>query len=497
VRRLAITIVWTVVLGASASVAVAQTDNTPPLVLEHAEDPPYPPLARDARIEGSVELEFQIDPSGGATSVAVVSGHPVLARPAENAVASWRFVRPAAGFALGKIHWTTFQFSFVEHQEPLTDAQAREVAVAYDSYRFVTISRKLSKVRVEGCVDPDDSKSALPGPNTNSSGDYVELSRPRYQVRLYRNGQVEWEGKFGSKVVGITRAAVGSEESAALLEKFSVAKFWLSCRAYSPFFGRDHQAYVAVTAKIGSLEKEIEVRADAGPPWLGELIREIDTVADTHRWRHGEPIDEPLSNITRESWLGKPTRTALMAAAELGNQDEVAALLSSGAIIDQTDASGWTALMYAAAGDGDLEPLLKAGANPNHKDPQGHTPLMAEATGGFMEDVLLEAGADINAQSKAGLTVLMILATSGDPDLISFAIESGADPTLADSENRTATDYLTMTHCNQGPLRDPTTEWGSVEGRSCHMLNEDDVRASLQILSEAVLNHHQRSSRRR
>jgi TonB family protein len=54
-------------------------------------DPVYPPIAKTARIQGSVVLAVEIDKEGAVTSVQVVSGHPMLATAATDAVKQWRY----------------------------------------------------------------------------------------------------------------------------------------------------------------------------------------------------------------------------------------------------------------------------------------------------------------------------------------------------------------------------------------------------------------------
>lgn len=56
-------------------------------------DPQYPPLAKQARISGAVELELTSNPaSGEIEQVTVVSGHPLLVLPAKESAQHWRFV---------------------------------------------------------------------------------------------------------------------------------------------------------------------------------------------------------------------------------------------------------------------------------------------------------------------------------------------------------------------------------------------------------------------
>jgi TonB family protein len=53
--------------------------------------PIYPPLARQARIQDTVVLDIVIDKSGGVQNVEKVSGHPLLAPAAIEAVKQWRY----------------------------------------------------------------------------------------------------------------------------------------------------------------------------------------------------------------------------------------------------------------------------------------------------------------------------------------------------------------------------------------------------------------------
>jgi protein TonB len=53
--------------------------------------PAYPPLARQARIQGAVRLEAVISQDGAIENLKVVSGHPLLVQAALDAVAQWRY----------------------------------------------------------------------------------------------------------------------------------------------------------------------------------------------------------------------------------------------------------------------------------------------------------------------------------------------------------------------------------------------------------------------
>jgi protein TonB len=59
--------------------------------LLHEVKPVYPPLARQARIQGAVELRAIISKSGTIENLVVVRGHPMLSAAAIEAVRQWRY----------------------------------------------------------------------------------------------------------------------------------------------------------------------------------------------------------------------------------------------------------------------------------------------------------------------------------------------------------------------------------------------------------------------
>jgi len=54
-------------------------------------NPTYPPLARQARIQGTVVLQAQISKDGSIENLTLVSGHPMLAPAAIEAVKQWKY----------------------------------------------------------------------------------------------------------------------------------------------------------------------------------------------------------------------------------------------------------------------------------------------------------------------------------------------------------------------------------------------------------------------
>ena len=60
-------------------------------LLVHKVQPSYPPLARQARIQGTVVLQALIGKDGSIQNLHVVSGHPMLTNAALEAVKEWKY----------------------------------------------------------------------------------------------------------------------------------------------------------------------------------------------------------------------------------------------------------------------------------------------------------------------------------------------------------------------------------------------------------------------
>ena len=88
------------------SAVLAQDARTPVKQVR----PPYPTLARQAHISGSVRVEVVIAPNGKVKSASVLGGHPLLAQSALEAAKQWQYA-PAANESS-----TTVVFNFNEYE---------------------------------------------------------------------------------------------------------------------------------------------------------------------------------------------------------------------------------------------------------------------------------------------------------------------------------------------------------------------------------------------
>lgn len=55
--------------------------------------PDYPPIAKQLKVEGTVELAAYVSEEGTVEKVETVSGNPILAKPAQDALKKWKFAK--------------------------------------------------------------------------------------------------------------------------------------------------------------------------------------------------------------------------------------------------------------------------------------------------------------------------------------------------------------------------------------------------------------------
>jgi len=452
--------------------------------LKSAGLPQYPPIARLAKVQGEVKVEFVLNANAEPVSVTAVSGHPLLKGAAEENVKTWRFDLPKDLYRTEWKYDTIFNFKISDDKQPYEDPK---LTVTLDSYRYVEVTTNPpSDKYAHDCPPPGETQP----PPSATTGDFVELSRsgcygtcPSYKVKVAENGDVSWSGGGFVKAIGERHSTIASETAHALLERFRSPAFWALCGGYDASV--TDNPTMQIEARIGGRSKIVWNYADSAPEFEDALEDAVDAAANTHAWRHGDAQTEPLSNIFQDAYMPKPGVTPLMIAAAKANVGGIKELLKSGVYVDAADSSGWTALMYAAASSHSepVELLLASGANPNHKSFNGYTPLMASAISRSFDGDLAQASADVNAKDASGTTVLMILAAEGEGDEVGDALKAGADPTLKDAMGRTALDYVRLASCGKSPV----PEWRDISyGGKCDHLDHDDVRQVTTLLKTAM-----------
>lgn len=80
------------VVGIASAEDVKQVPQSEALsAIVSKESPTYPPIARQMKMEGVVEVKVTISETGRVEESETVSGNPILARAAIDAVRHWKF----------------------------------------------------------------------------------------------------------------------------------------------------------------------------------------------------------------------------------------------------------------------------------------------------------------------------------------------------------------------------------------------------------------------
>lgn len=134
--------------------------------------------------------------------------------------------------------------------------------------------------------------------------------------------------------------------------------------------------------------------------------------------------------------------TVFLAVLDAGDLELVRWLHAKGAVVDEPDVGGRTALSFAAA-NGQLDIaryLVEQGAVADRADVQKRTPLFHAALNDRRDIVvfLLDRGADVNHRDQFGDTPLIVACAKGYGEMAKLLLDRGADPTIPDQEGRTA-----------------------------------------------------------
>jgi hypothetical protein len=304
-----------------------------------------------------------------------------------------------------------------------------------------------------------DCPAAVPPTTSNSvatSTDFVELRRTRcygtcaaYTVRVSGDGSISWSGEAFVETIGRASGAIDSNDARALMQRVADRGFWRLCGKYSRAV-TDAPAFYT-TLSIAGHAKTVQDYAAAAPSWVRDMDFEIDRVADTHQWRHGEPARETFGDdhLVVDAGAPKTGVTRLMKVAAAYPDELPGMLIDKTLNLNVVDSSGWTPLMYGAqAGLAEVVAMLvQAGARVDVRSNEGETALSAAVTSPFKPETkvrtLVGAGADINAADNRGVTPLMLAARHfWMPNLIATMMALGADPSKRDKDGKTAATYL-------------------------------------------------------
>jgi ankyrin repeat protein len=128
---------------------------------------------------------------------------------------------------------------------------------------------------------------------------------------------------------------------------------------------------------------------------------------------------------------------SIATAAREADADAVRKLIETGADVNELEADGSSALLWAVYEQAPdlVSMLLDAGADPNAANHFGITPLLQASRYGDagMIKLLLDGGADLSAATRDGETPLMAASRAGGVEAVKLLLERGADPNATEA----------------------------------------------------------------
>lgn len=287
-------------------------------------------------------------------------------------------------------------------------------------------------------------------------------SCPVYSVEIFADGQVRYVGSQFVQITGERTAVITKGDVEKLVRDFLRIGYFSLKADYETYKNSDgtvemvsDQPTTYISLRIGEREKSIKDYAFA-PKALNDLEREIDRVANTHRWIHGDADDLKKWQFVESDVYQriKPGFTRLMQYAGEGNLKGMEQQHAAGVNVNAADESGWTALMLAAAmcQDKAVGKLLDWGALVDLGDKNGDSALIGAAAAfclpiGAEEQqmhiirLLLQHSANPNGSDRVGESPLMAVTQYGNVGALTLLLTSGARRDLRDEDGKSALDY--------------------------------------------------------
>jgi TonB family protein len=133
---------WGFALAACLFASTISAETAPEPILQSAQMPKYPVIARLARVTGEVDAEFTLSKGGSVESVQIVSGPPLLAGATRDNIQTWKFRLPDPPPDPSRKYATKFLYRFSAHQldgeDP--DGPPLKLTVSVDTYHEVEIT---------------------------------------------------------------------------------------------------------------------------------------------------------------------------------------------------------------------------------------------------------------------------------------------------------------------------------------------------------------------
>jgi len=386
-------------IAQSPRAAPADSHEAAPIPLAEADvhllqrnEPVYPPLAKQARIQGTVHLVLRVDSHGVVAGVVKSSGHPLLRPMAEKTALLYRYRPFEVGGAPAEV--------------------LVEASVAFS-------------------LPPRGLGPHVPFPEVPDLAQVVmEYGDGSVNLRVTGEGAVEYNGIGRVAVAGKHQRHITREEVQHLLQAFRDADFFSLSDDVS--VGATDVGTTTTSIQVGPKKKAVIDDWVDLPPALTAVQEAILKFSHSEQWTKGNADTVPglLAETSDPQARRNLLSQALPGVATYGEAATVADILATGVDLERPGEWGATPLMHAAErGLPDMVAvLLKAGANFRARDKEARSALFFGAGSGNAKvvELLLGAGAGANEDDKYQDTPLMGAAAAGNPDVVRLLLQHGA-----------------------------------------------------------------------
>ncbi|HLY61433.1 MAG TPA: TonB family protein [Terriglobia bacterium] len=255
----------------------------------HKVQPLYPPLAKVAKIEGTVKLRITVEENGEVSDVRVESGNELLAKAAMEAVRQWKYARqPDEVESTVTVNFTLAKETSDEEKLAAVKAQIERARAEQQGEMAEEQNLAIKRMR-----DQEEELAA----KVKASQDTNQVQAREQQIAMMKAQKAELEARIAKAEEELRAARVHTEGTFTPKPVKTVA----------PVYPREAKAAhiqgdVVLQVTLDEEGSVSDVEIESGPPALAKSA--IDAV---RQWQFSKPFQAPVTTtVTINFTLADP-----------------------------------------------------------------------------------------------------------------------------------------------------------------------------------------------
>lgn len=247
-------------------------------------EPVYPPLAKTARVGGTVVVEVTVDEAGKVISARAISGHPLLKHAAETAASGWEF-KPTMlqGTPVKVIGTITFNFQLYS-QEDIDRTKQQIAETPKDAELYVRLGdiytemgrneEALGAYRQALALEPKDFDAWMGLGNIEKRQDHMEAAIEAYKQAAQT--QASDNPKYAAiALVRLAEIYYGQQRYQDVVEAYKQAATY-DTDFDAEYYRRLATAYIKLGDKQSAMAPYRKLK-EMGSPYAEQLLRQINS----------------------------------------------------------------------------------------------------------------------------------------------------------------------------------------------------------------------------